>query len=555
MKKLSWVVAPAVFLLFFGIYSFRLGIQPALMHDDYEYTYPSFSLAERGNFGSPLLGPGLNIENRTYNLIVYYYASVHAVLIRVFGDGPQSIPLANTFHFALLAAAGAFFLVRREAFLGLFVFLYALVSDERMVDAARHGRPEMTAGFCLTMGVLALWLWRGEGRHRPLVLFGMSAALTAGMLSHTSVVFFTLALALVFAARLARDAGPREIVAGLLPYLAVPFLYGYFILTDSVENLRGQLAPSRGDVRLGRTLLPLLDRDWSALWSLAGEFVRSHAGPPALWLGVLACLVLPAVVSHPLARRARFFAAVYCLFFLVHFLCLKHFVLSYRAIYQATLYLALALLADALLAGLARRLEKPSWIRALRLCGIAALVALSAGSVSRFRDGLTGQPQPFARLQGALTYALLESGARPGDRVFVPSPFGFHLRRKFDVVAYPAPKYFRGRWSPAFRDGVREVWGAETLARVDTESLCYAMGLAFIRPTWVLSWDADYSSVQPFYQFLHKYPNLPGMQVTRAQRAILPAPYSGTVRAYRLSFSDAIGALDRTLYPGQTSCP
>ena len=83
------------------------------MHDDYEYTYPSFSLAERGNFGSPLLGPGLNIENRTYNLIVYYYATVHAAMIRLYGDGPESVPLANTLHFALLAAAGAFFLARR----------------------------------------------------------------------------------------------------------------------------------------------------------------------------------------------------------------------------------------------------------------------------------------------------------------------------------------------------------------------------------------------------------------------------------------------------------
>ena len=87
MRKLSWIVALAVFAVFFGVYSFRLGIQPVLMHDDFEYTYPSFSLAEHGSFGSPLLGPGLNIPNRTYNLIVYYYASVHAVLIRIFGDG------------------------------------------------------------------------------------------------------------------------------------------------------------------------------------------------------------------------------------------------------------------------------------------------------------------------------------------------------------------------------------------------------------------------------------------------------------------------------------
>ena len=103
-RRISWLIAPAVFVVFFATYSFRLGIAPALMHDDFEYTYPSFSLAERGNFGSPLLGPGLNIENRTYNLIVYYYASVHAVLIRLFGDAAQSIPLANTL--SLRAARG-----------------------------------------------------------------------------------------------------------------------------------------------------------------------------------------------------------------------------------------------------------------------------------------------------------------------------------------------------------------------------------------------------------------------------------------------------------------
>ncbi len=554
MQKLAWAIAPAVFVLFFAVYSFRLGIQPALMHDDFEYTYPSFSMAERGNFGSPLLGPGLNIENRTYNLIVYYYASVHALLIRVFGDGPESVPLANTFHFALLAAAGAFFLLRREAYLGLVVFLLALVSDERMVDAARHGRPEMTAGCCLTLAVIFLWIWRGEGRHRPLVLFGLGAALTAGLLSHTSLAFFTLALALVFAGPLLREADPRELAAGILPFLAIPLLYAYFILTDGLMNLRGQLGPSGQDVMLGRMLLPLVEGDWSAFARLAAEFARGHGRPGALWLGIVVSLALPAVVTSPLARGARFFAAVYCLFFVVHFLCLKHFVLSYRVIYQATLYLALALLAEALLCALARWV-KPHWIRGLRLAGVATLAVLLVITLARFRDGLAGQVSPFGRLQGALTYALLESGARPGDRVFTPSPFGFHLRRKFDVIAYPAPKYFRSRWSAAFRDGVREVWGAETLERVNAESLCYAMGLAFVQPAWVLAWDADYSSVLPFYQFLRNYPDIPGMQVTRAARARLPAPYSGTVRAYRLDYSGAISALDRTLYPGQTSCP
>ena len=61
-SALSWGVGLAVFLVFFGVYSFRLGIEPVFMHDDYEYTYPSFSLAERGNLGSPVLGPVFNLR-------------------------------------------------------------------------------------------------------------------------------------------------------------------------------------------------------------------------------------------------------------------------------------------------------------------------------------------------------------------------------------------------------------------------------------------------------------------------------------------------------------
>jgi hypothetical protein len=197
-KMLSWVIALAVFLVFFGTCSFRLGIEPVFMHDDYEYTYPSFSLVERGNLGSPLLGPAFNLPNRTYHFTAYYFWLAHAGLIRVFADGPQSIPLANSVHFALVATAGAFFLIRRGASVGLSVFLYALVSDDRMIEAARHGRPETTTACCLTVGVPSLWPWQSEALHRPGVLFGLGAALTASMLSHTSLLFFAAARLLAF---------------------------------------------------------------------------------------------------------------------------------------------------------------------------------------------------------------------------------------------------------------------------------------------------------------------------------------------------------------------
>jgi len=555
MRKLSWLAALVVFAALFASYSYRLGIQPLLMHDDYEYTYPSFSLAEHGNLGSPLLGPGLNIQNRTYNLIVYYYALVHSVLIRLFGTGPESIPLANTFHFALLAAVVAWLLIRLRAGLGACVFVWAMLTDDRMVEAARHGRPEMTASFCLTVGVAALWLWLVEGRRQPIVMLAASAAFTAAMLSHTSTVFFSLALATLLAIPLARSLSVRDAAIGVLPCLAIPLLYAYFVLTDDVANLQAQLASSTGDVVLGRLLWLLVDGQWARFADLAVDFVRTQAGPPLLWAGVLVGSFLPRVDSHPLANGVRFFARVYVVLFLANFAFLKHFVLSYRVVYQAVGYMALALLAEVVAARLCAWLGRPGWITALRLAGVAAVSWASVVELVAFREGLHGRLLPYSRLQGALTYALAESGARPGDRVFVPSPFGFHLRRTFDVVAHPAPKYFRGRWSAAFRDGLRETWGAQTLGSVDTQSLCYAMGLAFIRPTWVMAWDGDYSTMQPFYQFLRKYPDVPGIRVTRLARARLPAEYGGTVRVYRLDLSDAVRALDRTTHTTELPCP
>ena len=70
-----------------------------------------------------------------------------------------------------------------------------------------------------------------------------------------------------------------------------------------------------------------------------------------------------------------------------------------------------------------------------------------------------------------------------------------------------------------------------------------------------MTWDADYSSLQPFYGFLKRYPDLPGMEVSRREGADLPAPYGGTVRVYRLVFSDEIAALDRDLKSARNPCP
>jgi hypothetical protein len=556
MRKLSWLGGLAVFLVFFGVYSYRLGIEPEFWHDDYEYSYPSFSLAERGNFGSPLLGTAFNIQNRTYHFTVYYYATVHAALIRVFGDGPESIPLANTFHFALLAAVGASFLLRRGATLGAFAFLCGLTSDERMVTAARHGRPEMTAGCCLTIGVLALWLWFAEDTPRPAVLFGMSAAFVAGILTHTAVLFFATALLLAVSVPLARRARWQDLVVAILPYAAIPLLYGYFILTDGVTNIWLQLGPQEGNVMLGRLFALGLHGEWSSLASVTAEFLRTHVWHPGIWLGVAACLAAPAIAPSRTAQGARFFAAVYLLFLAVHFLFLKVFVLSYRVIYQATFYIALAFLAEAVLARLGELLKKPKWATALRIAGIAGLLFLSVASMYRFRERLWGRHLPYSALQAALIDALLESGARPGDRAFVPTPFAFHLQRKFDVISYPPNwRYFQGHWGPAFRQGLLEFWGEDALTRVDAQYLCWAMGLAYVQPRWVLSWNMDYGVMQPFRKFFRRFPDLPGMQLTEIHRMNLPPPYGGNVQVYRLDLSDAMTGLDRA--PGHTEphCP
>lgn len=557
MIKLSWAAAVAVFLVFFDVYSFRLGIKPELWHDDYEYTYPAFSLAERGNLGSPLLGTSLGIHERTYSLIVYYYAAVHSLLIRIFGDGPQSVPLCNTLHFALLAGAGAFFLLRRSAGVGACVFLLALASDGRVVEAARHGRPEMTASFYLSMGVIGLWLRVGEGRRHPAVLLATSAALTAGMLSHTSTVFFTMALAAAFALPVARQARLRDAAAALAPFLAIPLLYAYFFLTDAqfFPNLRGQLGPAQGDVVIGRLLLLLLKGEW---WELAGHavrFVRDHAGPSLLWLGLPLSVLSPRVWPGRLSAASSYFARTYALLFFVNFLCLKPIVPWYRSIYQPIGYLALALLAEVAVARGVAWLGKPAWQSIARVGCAALLVGLAAREMVRFRESLGGRRLPYAQLAGALTYALTESGARPGDRVFLPSPFGRHLKNTFDVIAYPAPKYYQGRWSAAFRDGLRGIWGADTIRRVPAPSLCYAMGLAFVQPKWVVAWDSDYSVVQPFYQFLRRYPDVPGMQVTKLARATLPPEYGQPVRVYRLDFDAPIAALDHTDHVEAQPCP
>jgi hypothetical protein len=554
--RASWLVALAVFLATFGAYSYRLGIEPVFWHDDYEYTYPSFSLAERGSLGSPVLGSALNLANRTYHFTSFYYYLLHAGLIRLFGTGPESIPLANTFSFGVVAAAGAAFLARRGAFLGLFAFLYALVSDDRMLTAARHGRPEMTAASCLFIALLALWTRVGERDGRAVVLLRMSAALTAAILSHGAALFFAAALFAAFAVPVAREARRPALLAGVAPYLAIPLLYGYFVLTDSFSNVWGQMSLQQGNVVVGQLIALLRQGHVRGVVVLVVEFLRVHAWHVGVWLALGACLAAPAIERSPGARAARFFAGTYCLLLVTHFLFLKHFVSSYRVVYQATLYLALALLADSTAAWLVERRKGSKALIGLRLAAIAVLACVTAATMVRFRERLHGQHPPYARLQGALGYALASAGARPGDRVFVPTPFAFHLRYGFDVLSYPPNwRYFTGQWAPPFGESLRELWGREAFARLDPMSLCWAMGLAFARPAWVVSWNADYGVMEPFRNFLRRFPELPGIELREAFRSPVPPPYGGVVRVYRLDLSETLVSLERKPASPLSPCP
>ena len=272
------------------------------------------------------------------------------------------------------------------------------------------------------MGVLALWLWYGEGCRRPVVLFGMSAAFVAGMLSHTSVLFFVAALLLAFSVPLARRFARRMSSRPSFPMRRIPLLYGYFILTDGVTNIRLQLGPQEGNVMLGRLFALGLHGQWSSLASVTAEFLHTHVWHPGIWLGVTACLAAPAIAPSRLSSGARFFAAVYVLFLVVHFLFLKVFVLSYRVIYHATFYMALAFLAEAILARLGEVLKKPRWIVALRVAGIAVLLFLSVGAMSRFRERLWGRHLPYAGASGSLGRRSTRVGRAAGRSCVRPHP-------------------------------------------------------------------------------------------------------------------------------------
>jgi hypothetical protein len=549
----QWALAFAVFAACFAVFSTRLGVEPLLSPDDYEYTYPSFALAETGGYAAPLLGPALNLENRAYLRPVYYHATVHAALIRASSDGPEAVPLANTLHFSLLAAAGMLFLLRRAAFLGAAAFLWGVVTDRRLVEAARQGRPDVTAACWLFVAVLVFWLWRGEGRRRLSVLLGMSAALTAGILSHPSVLVFAALILVALTPSLRKDVPWRTTAMGLSPFAALPLLWGYFLLTDSLANLLGQLRLGWSEVPLGLARAFVARPHWSTLRDTSA-FVGEELAVPGLWLALAACLALPGIAGMRVAPAARFFGTVYALFFVVRLLFLEQPLPAYRALDRPLLYLTLALVAEAAIEWVGRSWSEGRLTAALRLAAVTALVCLTARTLVEFRSTVHARPLPYESVRRVLAEALVRSGARRGDRVLAPSSFAFHLRGDFDVVAQPAPLY-AGRWSAAFRGRLEALAGDGAGRRTDERSLCYAAGLALVRPRWILSWNEDDGSQLPFRTFLRNFPELPGMWLVEAGRVPLTPPYSGVVRVYQLTLSERLGGLDTAARGGRPSCP
>lgn len=162
--------------------------------------------------------------------------------------------------------------------------------------------------------------------------FGRGAALTAGVFSHTSMVFFTGALLAAWAVPAVRRSRPAEVFAALAPYAAIPAIYTYFLLTDRWSSLWRQLAPMRGNVIAGQLLGLAWRGEWAELGGRLAAFLHDHVGNLVVWGGALVCLLLPSLVPDRSATAARHFASAWTVCLATHFPFLKRFVLTYRSI-------------------------------------------------------------------------------------------------------------------------------------------------------------------------------------------------------------------------------
>jgi hypothetical protein len=70
-----------------------------------------------------------------------------------------------------------------------------------------------------------------------------------------------------------------------------------------------------------------------------------------------------------------------------------------------------------------------------------------------------------------------------------------------------------------------------------------------------VSWNMDNGVMQPFRRFFRRFPDLPGMELTKAHEMDLPPPFGGHVQVFRLELSDAVRAVERTTGNDEPRCP
>ena len=548
-------------IVFGGITS--LGVVPLFMHDDYEYTYPSFSLVHAGDFGSPLMGSGLNIAHRTYNFTMYYYATVHAALIRLYGERSESIALANIFHFALLiASAMAYAVYRGDLVIGL-VFVAAFVSDRLVIAAALAGRPEMTAAFGYFAATVMLLEWHVWRNRRPVVLAAASAGAIVCALTHPAAAIVLLPIFVLFVAIHFRDLLDVRHAAAFLAPCAIPaLLYGYFAATDDWRNIVVQML---GNAATGNVAWP--QRYEMAAAGRVGELLSS-AQPvwehfanvhfayalPGVMVGLVAAAMRDRLPSWPTLRvylhGVIVLSVAFALSFIMDWLFLKNFVGSYTVIYRSAWYLALALSVSMLLFPLRVWFEvqhsTPLTAGAVALA-VAMFIAAHDTTVAAERLHNGFKFAEYGRFRAELNGAMLSAGAKPADRVYCPSPFGTYLSPPYHVVTYGGERYFAGMWPASFDAAL----AAKRAVAPNPSSLAYLKKIVFLNPRWIVTWDGDYSDLYDYMRFVKSFPTTdPEIRIVEATSYVSPHTYLGRIHVFRVELADEFSrSLDRSMDP------
>ena len=529
----------------FSFFKLNLGANPTLKHDDYEYTYPSFNLARHGEFGSPYYGNPLNVAHRTYDLTVYYYAPVHAALIRVFGDDVTSIPLANTLHFALMGALGlVYFVARRQWLMGVF-FAAALWTDPMALEIYRTGRPEVTCGFGILVATLAIWdRWAEHNRARAVLSIAAAGGVAAAC-SHSAGVFVGIPLFLfLIATNLRALLTTLDGVALVVPFLSVPALFAYFTVTDSWQHIAAQMATNTYNVSNPARIMYWLPEQFAGvvsayrttnLWLLVpgvalavGLRVASRRRPE-LWTAAIAQAV----------RGLVFFGVAFVAGFWMQCVFMKplhSYSLIYKSLYFLSLASALTIVVRALQLVVPAPLRRGVVAAALLLVSWHVYDSLFLGARLRWmRPG--ADYRAFGR---ELTTHLRMAGVAPTDTVYTPGPFASSVARDVNVLAHPAEKYYWSGIPASFHKAAAALTVAEG---VKESRASYVRDLLCLDPQWVVRWEDDESYLDTFGEFLDTFPNGdPRMQIRLADSYESSTTYTGRIWIYRVTTDRAYAA-------------